>query len=74
MFFCMLHRFSDRKNSLPFKLAPYLTARLNCIAHLLEQIPYREVEKPPVVLPDRVRHADYARHEIPPEMYVPELY
>jgi len=49
-------------------------ARLNCIAHLLEQIPYREVEKPPVVLPDRVRHADYARHEIPPEMYVPELY
>jgi polyphosphate kinase 2 len=49
-------------------------ARLNCIAHLLEQIPYREVEKPPVVLPDRVRHADYARHEIPPEMYVPEMY
>ncbi|WP_447929245.1 polyphosphate kinase 2 [Sphingopyxis fribergensis] len=49
-------------------------ARLNCIAHLLEQIPYREVEKPPVVLPDRVRHADYARHEIPPEMYVPERY
>jgi hypothetical protein len=30
----MLHRFSDRKNSLPFKLAPYLTARLNCIAWL----------------------------------------
>jgi polyphosphate kinase 2 len=49
-------------------------ARLNCIAHLLEQIPYREVEKPPVVLPDRVRHSDYERHEIPPEMYVPELY
>ncbi|NIJ39359.1 polyphosphate kinase 2 [Sphingopyxis panaciterrae] len=49
-------------------------ARLNCIAHLLEQIPYREVEKPPVVLPDRVRHDDYARHEIPPEMYVPERY
>lgn len=49
-------------------------ARLNCIAHLLEQIPYREVAKPPVVLPERVRHADYARHEIPPEMYVPELY
>jgi polyphosphate kinase 2 len=42
-------------------------ARLNCISHLLEQIPYREVEKPAVVLPDRVRHADYARHEIPLE-------
>jgi polyphosphate kinase 2 len=49
-------------------------ARLNCIAHLLEQIPYSEVEKPAVVLPDRVRHDDYARHEIPPEMYVPERY
>jgi len=49
-------------------------ARLNCIAHLLEQIPYREVEKPAVVLPERVRHDDYARHEIPPEMYVPERY
>lgn len=49
-------------------------ARLNCIAHLLEQIPYREIEKPAVVLPERVRHDDYARHEIPPEMYVPERY
>lgn len=49
-------------------------ARLNCISHLLEQIPYRELERPPVVLPDRVRHADYERHEIPPEMYVPQLY
>ncbi|MBL8650623.1 MAG: polyphosphate kinase 2 [Sphingopyxis sp.] len=49
-------------------------ARLNCIAHLLEQIPYQEVEKPEVVLPERVRHDDYARREIPPEMYVPERY
>ncbi|WP_260582082.1 polyphosphate kinase 2 [Sphingopyxis sp. PET50] len=49
-------------------------ARLNCIAHLLEQIPYREVEKSPVVLPDRVRHADYVRHPVPPEMYVSERY
>ncbi|MBJ7500263.1 MAG: polyphosphate kinase 2 [Sphingopyxis sp.] len=49
-------------------------ARLNCISHLLGQIPYREVERPPVVLPDRVRHADYERHEIPPEMYVPQRY
>ena len=49
-------------------------ARLNCIAHLLEQIPYREVEKPAVLLPDRVRHADYERHRIPADMYVPERY
>ncbi len=49
-------------------------ARLNCISHLLTQIPYQEVERPSVVLPARVRHADYERHPIPPDMYVPELY
>ena len=49
-------------------------ARLNCISHLLTQIPYQEVVRPAVVLPARVRHADYERHPIPPEMYVPELY
>ena len=49
-------------------------ARLNCIAHLLSQIHYDDVPKPPVVLPDRVRHPDYIRHPIPDEMYVPERY
>ncbi|SFK64899.1 polyphosphate kinase 2 [Methylorubrum salsuginis] len=49
-------------------------ARLNCISHLLEQIPYGTVEHPPVVLPDRVRHADYLRHPVPPEMFVPARY
>jgi polyphosphate kinase 2 len=49
-------------------------ARLNCIAHLLEQIPYEDVPKAPVILPDRVRHADYERHPVPEEMYVPERY
>jgi len=46
-------------------------ARLNCISHLLDQIPYGEIEHPPVVLPDRVRHDDYARTPIPDDMYVP---
>jgi polyphosphate kinase 2 len=49
-------------------------ARLNCIAHLLTQIPYGDVPKAPVVLPDRVRHADYERHPVPPELYVPSRY
>jgi polyphosphate kinase 2 len=49
-------------------------ARLNCISHLLAQIPYGDVEHPPVVLPDRMRHEDYERHPVPREMYVPELY
>ena len=46
-------------------------ARLNCISHLLEQIPYRDVQHAPVVLPPRVRNPEYHRGPIPPEMYVP---
>jgi len=49
-------------------------ARLNCISHLLSQIPYHEVERPPVVLPERVHNPDYHRGPIPAEMYVPEKY
>ena len=49
-------------------------ARLNCIRHLLDQIPYGEVEKPLVTLPGRVRHADYERHPVPAEMIVPNRY
>ncbi|MBO9653539.1 polyphosphate kinase 2 [Agrobacterium sp. SOY23] len=49
-------------------------ARLNCIAHLLGQIPYEDVPKPDIVLPNRVRNSDYTRHPVPPEMYVPEVY
>ena len=49
-------------------------ARLNCISHLLSQIPYGEVIKPTVVLPARVRNPDYHRGPIPPEMYVPPTY
>jgi polyphosphate kinase len=49
-------------------------ARLNCIAHLLEQIPYSEVAHPPVTLPARVHNPDYHRGPIPPEMYVPARY
>jgi polyphosphate kinase 2 len=49
-------------------------ARLNCIAHLLEQISYREIAYDPVVLPPRVHNPEYHRGPIPPEMYVPERY
>ena len=49
-------------------------ARLNCIAHLLGQIPYAEVQHPPVVLPPRVHNPDYHRGPIPKEMYVPAVY
>jgi hypothetical protein len=49
-------------------------ARLNCIAHLLEQIPYENIPQQPVTLPARVRNPEYHRTPVPPEMYVPEKY
>ncbi|MBB3177485.1 polyphosphate kinase 2 [Variovorax sp. Sphag1AA] len=49
-------------------------ARLNCISHLLGQLPYQDVEHAPVVLPARERHEDYLRHPVPESMYVPEQY
>ena len=49
-------------------------ARLNCISHLLTQIPYRDTPHEEPVLPARVRNPNYLRGPIPKEMYVPELY
>ena len=46
-------------------------ARLNCIAHLLDQVPYEDVPKAEVVLPARERHDDYIRHPVPADMHVP---
>jgi len=49
-------------------------ARLNCISHLLTQIPYGEVRHEPVVLPERIHDPAYHREQIPPEMYVPKQF
>ncbi|ALD91273.1 polyphosphate kinase 2 [Cupriavidus gilardii] len=49
-------------------------ARLNCIHHLLTLIPYREIEQPEIVLPERQRSHDYARQPVPDEMWVPQVY
>jgi polyphosphate kinase len=49
-------------------------ARLNCIAHLLNQIPYEEVPYEEPALPERVHNPNYLRGPIPKEMYVPDLY
>ena len=49
-------------------------ARLNCISHLLTQIPYQEVLRAPIVLPDRVHNPDYLREPVPDDMYVPAIY
>ena len=49
-------------------------ARLNCIAHLLSMVPYKEVPYDPIHLPERVHNPEYVRHPIPDEMYVPSRY
>src|SRR5215467_10211088 len=49
-------------------------ARLNCMHHLLRQMPYQEVYRDPVSLPLRERHEGYRRVQLPPELMVPEVY
>jgi polyphosphate kinase 2 len=49
-------------------------ARLNCIHHLLSQIPYQEINHDPVLLPDRVHNPDYFRGPLPREIFVPAVY
>jgi len=49
-------------------------ARLNCIAHLLGQIPYEAVPHAEPTLPQRVHNPNYEREAIPAEMYVPAIY
>ncbi|WPP01897.1 polyphosphate kinase 2 [Pseudomonas sp. HR96] len=49
-------------------------ARLNCIHHLLGQMPYEEIEQPPIELPQRMRHEAYRRSPTPAELIIPQVY
>jgi polyphosphate kinase 2 len=49
-------------------------ARLNCIHHLLGQMPYREIEHPAIALPARVHNPEYHRAPLARELYVPAVY
>lgn len=49
-------------------------ARLNCIHHLLNQMPYEEIKRPTINLPEREYHDDYARRPVAEEMFVPDVY
>ena len=51
-------------------------ARLNCIHHLLSQIPTGGIETPQdeIVLPPRIHDPSYHRGTIPPDMFVPTIY
>ena len=49
-------------------------ARLNLISHLLSMVPYEDVPHQPIALPDRVFNANYERHTLPAELFVPQRY
>jgi len=49
-------------------------ARLNCIRHLLETVPYEVLPPDKVELPQRVHHEDYERAHIPNDIKVPQYY
>jgi len=49
-------------------------ARLNCIHHLLSQMPYQEVPHADIELPARERREDYTRNPVPDDIMVPEIY
>ena len=48
-------------------------ARLNCISHLLSQIPYDETEHLDLDLPERIHNPNYKRLPTPNEMLVPAI-
>jgi polyphosphate kinase 2 len=71
-----MFRFTD------IKQAPWLVvhaddkrrARLNCIAHLLTQVPYQEVPGEPISLPPRQAEIGYERPPEQDQTFVPEIY
>ena len=48
--------------------------RLNCMEHILSQIPYREIPHEKITLPERVFDPDYERRTLPDNLYVPKIY
>ena len=49
-------------------------ARLNCIHHLLKQIPYKDLTPEPICLPPRQKRKGYVRPPITDQHFVPEVY
>ncbi|MEM7223955.1 MAG: polyphosphate kinase 2 [Pseudomonadota bacterium] len=49
-------------------------ARLNCINHLVSQIPYEDIPHDPIALPERVFNPKYERKVLPKKLYVPQKY
>ena len=49
-------------------------ARLNCIRHLLDQIPYRDMRPIEIELPPRQRDTGYKRPKKSTQRFVPKVY
>ena len=49
-------------------------ARLNCIRHLLTQIPYKDLTPEPIELPPRQKRKGYVRPPLSDQHFVPEVY
>ena len=48
--------------------------RLNCMEHILSQIPYQEILHERVTLPERVCDPDYERRTLPDNLYIRKVY
>jgi polyphosphate kinase 2 (PPK2 family) len=49
-------------------------ARLNCIGHILDRIPYEDVLPPPVKLPPRAGQGGYIRPPLESQTFVPNRF
>lgn len=49
-------------------------ARLNCISHLLKEIPYQDLTPPKIELPPRQMNVSYVRPPMDDQTFVPEIY
>jgi len=49
-------------------------ARLNCIHHLLDQIPYQDLTPEPIKLPPRTKENGYVRPPLNEQTFVPDYY
>jgi polyphosphate kinase 2 len=49
-------------------------ARLNCMAHLLAQIPYKDVTRKEIVIPKRQKDKGYKRPPLDKQKFIPAIY
>ncbi len=71
-----MFKYTDTKQS-PWYVVPAdnkRRARLNCISHLLSQIPYEEIKQEKITLPPRKKEKGYIRPPFTDQTFVPEIY